>query len=83
MLSRIFDSGDAGEPRRRDDAGEHEPAAGHLEPTLDADDPADVLEVALAEVVESALANGVELLPEDLELLGRERGHGVGHGCIS
>ena len=73
MLSRIFDSESAAVPAIQ--AGGRKPAnmqaaAADLQAALGADHVADVVGVALAEVGEDALADGVELLAEGLDLLG-------------
>ena len=75
MLSRIFDSERAAVPASQ--AGGRNPtteqaAAGDLEAALDLDHAADVVDVALAAVVDHALADRVELGPEGVELLGGE-----------
>ncbi len=74
--------GGAADPGGRQEAEEQQAAAGDLEAALGADDPVDVVGVALAEVGDDARADGVELLAEGLELLGGEVGCGVGHGRL-
>ena len=72
MLSRIFDSDSAAvpaDPGGRQEAEEQQAAPGDLEAALGADDPGDVVGVALAEVGDDAPADRVELLAEGLELL--------------
>jgi hypothetical protein len=73
------ESGDARDPRRRHEADEHEAAAGGGQAPLGLDHLLDVLDVALAEVLEHAGADGVELGAEGLELLVAETGGGGGH----
>ena len=60
---------DAGDERRPEERHEQADAAEHLEQVAQLDDPPDVVGVGLAEVVEDALAHGVELAAELLELL--------------
>ena len=73
MLSRIFDSAQhrgAREPEGREDAAEQQRAAADLQAALRLDDPADVGDVALAEVGDHALLERVEFAAEGLGLLG-------------
>ncbi len=82
MLSRIFDTERAAvpaEPGGRKEAEHQQAAAGDLEAALGADDLADVVGVALAEVGDRARADGVELLAEGLELLVGQGGVRAGH----
>jgi hypothetical protein len=59
-------------------------ASGHLSVAHQADDAANVVDVALAEVGEHALAHGVELAPEAVGLGGQQGLAGVrDHRCLS
>ena len=66
---RQRERGRAREPGGREEADEEQRAAPDLEAPLDLDHAADVVGVALAAVFDDALADGVELGSEGLELL--------------
>ena len=59
----------AGQPGRRQEAGEQQRAAADLEGALRLDDAADVVGVLLAEVGDHAFLDGVELAAERVGLL--------------
>ena len=79
-LHVVEDLGDAQRGDRERPGGRevHQRAAGDLELALLLDDAADVRRVLLAQVGDQALADGVHLVAERLELFGGELGVGAG-----
>jgi len=76
--------GDSECKRQRVDADMEQRASGNLPVAHHADDAADMVDIASAEVGEHALAHGVELAPEALGLGGQQGLAGVrDHRCLS
>ena len=85
MLSRIFESPSTRcrPARPAAESGEQQRAAGDLQAALGLDDAADVVGVALAEVGDHAVADGVELAAELVDLLGGQWDRVLGHDVSS